>query len=93
MSFTKRLPEIKLVDRLVQQIKPILAGHPPEIQGAVLCECTALWLAGFNPDRPPAERREKREEMLAFHDRYVRKMVATYDGVYALHMAKKKGGP
>jgi hypothetical protein len=31
---------------LVRAIKPILRGHAPEIQGAVLADLAAFWLAG-----------------------------------------------
>jgi hypothetical protein len=31
---------------LVARIRPLLAGRSPEIQGAVLCDLLALWLAG-----------------------------------------------
>ena len=37
------------VTHLVEQIKPILSGKPHEIQGAVLADCLAIWLASMMP--------------------------------------------
>lgn len=34
---------------LVRLIKPLLAGHPPEIQSAVLADLLSLWVAGHHP--------------------------------------------
>jgi hypothetical protein len=89
----KRPNEVKLVGELTMQVAPILAGRPPEIQGAVLCKCLALWLAGWASDLPPAERDAQREEMLAFHLKYVREMVATYDLARERKARKKKAAP
>jgi hypothetical protein len=39
---------------LAEKIAPLLAGHPPEVQSAVLADLTAMWLAGhqdfFHPE-------------------------------------------
>lgn len=32
--------------RLAQSIYPMLAGQPPEVQGAVLADLLSMWLAG-----------------------------------------------
>jgi hypothetical protein len=37
---------LETAQRLVGQIRPLLAGLPPEVQGAVLADLTAIWLAG-----------------------------------------------
>ena len=34
------------IGRIVEQMRPLLAGHPPPIQGAVLADLLAIWLAG-----------------------------------------------
>lgn len=36
--------------RLVDEIKPILAGHSPEMQGAALADLVAMFIAGHHPD-------------------------------------------
>ena len=47
-----------IVERIVNAVRPLLAGFPQEVQGAALCELTAQWLAGnLGPDRD-AYRRE-----------------------------------
>ena len=46
-------------DELVRQIKPQLAGHDPRIQGMVLFELAAIYLAGHHP--------ALREQMLSLH--------------------------
>jgi len=37
------------VDGLVADIKPLLAGRHPGVQGAALAELVALWVAGHAP--------------------------------------------
>lgn len=34
---------------IVARIKPMLAGHGTEVQGAVLADLVSLWLAGHEP--------------------------------------------
>lgn len=36
----------RVVENLVLAIRPFLAGHPPQVQGAVLADLTSLWLSG-----------------------------------------------
>lgn len=52
---------------LVAQIRPILAGHDPGVQGAVLGELVALYLVGHRPDI--------RDEMLTLHAELVRALI------------------
>lgn len=47
------------VERIVEQCRHELAGHPPEIQGAALADLLAIWLAGHPPPM--------REELLRVH--------------------------
>ena len=60
-----RSPEAKQVLGIVEQIKPLLAGREPSVQGAVLAELLALWLAGHLPS-------ELREVLLSAHIEAVR---------------------
>lgn len=46
MSEDRAYQALEIIDR----IKPLLAGHPPEVQGAVLADLLALWLAAHNSD-------------------------------------------
>jgi hypothetical protein len=52
--------------RLVEEIKPKLAGLAPELQGAVLADLLAMWLAGHFAGDAEATARLRRT-MLAEH--------------------------
>lgn len=39
---------------IADMIRPILAGHPPELQGAVLADLLLTWIIGHEPDSRPA---------------------------------------
>lgn len=69
----KHLPgEVVRVNALVETIRPLLAGEEPEIQGAVLSELMAIWLAGF-------PRKEFREQMLAENLGLISRLIALFD--------------
>ena len=53
--------------RELRWIKPVLAGQPPELQGAVLADLLSLFIAGHAP--------QLREEILALHIETVRQLV------------------
>jgi hypothetical protein len=57
----------RLVEPLVERIKPILAGNPGQIQGAVLADLLAIFLAGHAPPL--------REQILAIHLETVRRLI------------------
>jgi hypothetical protein len=63
------------VERLVAKIKPLLAGKPPELQGAALADLLAIWLAGHIAPGDPARTREMREHLLAMHVDEVRELI------------------
>jgi hypothetical protein len=66
-------------DELVQRIGPIMHGEGPEVQGAVLIELLAIYLAGYvGPNIT-----EIREQQIAIMLAAVRELVSLYD-------AKKK---
>lgn len=57
-----------VVVKLVDKIGPILGAHPPEIQGAVLADLLATWLAGHQMlDATPEMLTKYRGELLALH--------------------------
>jgi hypothetical protein len=66
------------VSALVEQIEPLLHGHGPDVQSAVLADLVAMWLAGHqdleNPEN--AELLELREQVFALWCETVRKLVA-----------------
>lgn len=49
---THEQPDPARVTDLVERMRPILAGNHPAVQGAVLADLVAIWLAGH-----PAELR------------------------------------
>jgi hypothetical protein len=55
------------VAAIAERIKPLLAGHPPGVQGAVLAELLALWLAGHHVAGDREATREMRAVILAAH--------------------------
>jgi hypothetical protein len=59
--------DLQLVDTLNEQIRAVLAGHPPHVQGAVLAHCLALWLAGHWVPGDRAATDALRCEMRALH--------------------------
>lgn len=60
---------------LSASIRPMLAGRGPEIQSAVLCELTSVWLAGL----PKAAR----EELFAVWIETVREILpSTIDEIF-----------
>ena len=66
---------IEIIKGLVQRIGPILAGHPAPIQGAVLADLLATWLAGHHVPGDQDATRSKRAELLAMHCSTVRQLV------------------
>jgi hypothetical protein len=63
------------ITRAVERIRPILAGQPPEIQGAVLADLLAIWLAGHHVAGDERATQALRAEMLAAHLQGVAELV------------------
>ncbi len=59
---------------LANRIKPILANHRPEVQGAVLAELLSIWLAGHLIPGDEKETQAFREELLTTHCAMVREL-------------------
>lgn len=60
-------PDQKLVGEIVERIRPLLAGHHPAVQSAVVADLLAMWLAGHEHDI--------REALLDSHLGLVRELV------------------
>jgi hypothetical protein len=60
---------------LVEAIRSILAGYPAPIQGAVLADCLAIWLAGHHVPGEKEATRKLRADLLAMHCSTVRQLV------------------
>jgi len=67
-------------DALVELIAPLLANKCAELQGAVVCDLAALWLAGHRVEHGRAAGDRMREELLQMHLRHVRELVELYLG-------------
>jgi hypothetical protein len=77
-------PDPRDVDRLVQRIKPILAGHPPEIQGGALADLLSMFIAGHHP--------ALREEVLQQTIKTARDLVAPNEQmIFEAHGGKPPG--
>jgi hypothetical protein len=63
------------VGAVVNQIRPILAGRPPEMQGAILADLLAIWLAGLHVAGDVGQTRKLRAEMLAMHVSAVEELI------------------
>jgi hypothetical protein len=65
----------------VNNIRPMLAGLRPEVQGAVLCDLLAMWLAG-HIDPSSARRTKKfRERLLRIHVTKVRELISVNEQI------------
>jgi hypothetical protein len=67
-------PETREIVRAVERIKPILAGRPAEMQGAILADLLAIWLAGHRAEDADTTR-TLRAEMLAMHIAAVQQLI------------------
>jgi hypothetical protein len=74
VSFTER------ADAFLDRIKPILANASVEMQGAVLADLTAIWIAGHRIEQSRAEGDRFREELLELHAKHVRELALMYLG-------------
>jgi hypothetical protein len=66
---------MKLIETLTDEIKPVLAGHPASVQGAVLADLLAIWLAGHVIPSDDVETAKFREDLLQSHLAIVRKLI------------------
>lgn len=62
-----------LIKSIFDKIRPILGGHPAEIQGAVLADLLATWLAGHPPFL--------RENLLLMHFDMVRSLTVANENI------------
>lgn len=61
------MTKIQQVVEIVDRVKPLLAGREPEVQGAALAQCLAIWLAGHHVAGDENATRKIRAELLAEH--------------------------
>lgn len=68
--------ETRLIMSIADTIRPLLAGHSPEVQSAVLADLLAMWLAGHHVDGDEEATRTMRAELLAVHCFMVRQLTS-----------------
>jgi len=68
------------VDDLLDRIAPILAGESIEMQGAVIADLAALWIAGHRVAGNRYDGDLLRGGLLRMHAEHVRELVAMYVG-------------
>jgi hypothetical protein len=69
-------PAAEQAATIVDRIRPLLAGHDPDIQGAVLADLLAIWLAGHHVEGDKDATRKLRAELLAEHCTAVRQFTS-----------------
>lgn len=67
--------ETQEVGATIARIAPLLKGKPPSVQGAVLADLLAMWLAGHGVEGNADETLKLRATLLAEHCRVVRELV------------------
>lgn len=60
-------PRTREVTNAVERIKPHLAGRSPAVQGAILADLLAIWLAGHQVEGDSDATRKLRVDILATH--------------------------
>jgi hypothetical protein len=78
-------PTARDVIRLVKQIEPLLAGQPRQLQGAVLADLLAIWLAGHYVEGDQAATTELRAELLKHHLETVDRLVPVNEKMMGLN--------
>lgn len=64
------------VEELVERVRPLLAGVPPEIVGAALADLTAIWLAGHYVEGDAVKTDRVRGALMLEQWRAVRRLTA-----------------
>ena len=69
------MDDLETVRTLLNDISSLLAGKPPQVQGAVLADLLARWLAGHIDLDSSSKTDKLREEILREHLDVIRKLV------------------
>jgi len=83
-EYTGKRPTVREVTDLVNKIKWHLRGTGPELQGAVLCDLLAMFLAGHHPTL--------RDDVLEIHLNTVRALVPVNEAALFEHYGGKPEG-
>jgi hypothetical protein len=69
-------PQTREVVAIVERIRPLLAGHSPDVQGAALADLLGLWLAGHHVAGNRRATWAMRDELLDEHCIAVRELTS-----------------
>lgn len=69
--------------QLYDAVAELIRGHHPYVQGAVLADMLAMWLAGHNLLGDKKGTREMRETLLAEHIKAVRDLIPVNEKILA----------
>ena len=68
------MSDVQRIYDLVAAIRPLLAGEAPHVQGAVLADLVAMWLAGHVVMDSHGKTRRLRADLLRGHVAVVREL-------------------
>lgn len=66
-------------DEIVERIRPLLANKDPALQGMVLADLLAVWVAGHRCEAGQVETNQLRCAMMSEHLQCVARLTALYD--------------
>jgi hypothetical protein len=79
MRFDQR--KIAAANALEQRLGQVLAGADPDVQGAALAGCLAIWLMSHRVIGDPDAAAVMRRELLELHIKAVRELIDLYGGI------------
>ena len=83
-DYVAKEPTVREVADLVDRIRKHLRGKRPELQGAVLCDLVAMYVAGHHPTL--------RDDVLEIHINTVRALVPANEAALFAHYGGKPEG-
>jgi hypothetical protein len=66
---------------LFNRLRPLFAGHPPEVTGAVLADLLAIWLTSHSYPNSRAATRRMCEQLLTMHVTTVRELLVVNEEI------------
>jgi hypothetical protein len=73
--------KIAAANALEERIGQVLAGAEPDVQGAALAGCLAIWLMSHRVIGDPDAAAVMRRELLELHIKAVRELIDLYGGI------------
>jgi hypothetical protein len=73
--------KIAAANALEERVGQVLAGADPDVQGAALAGCLAIWLMSHRVIGDPDAAAVMRRELLELHIKAVRELIDLYGGI------------